>query len=123
MPPYGSLHSPSLRKMEHSRAQYGRKSVSLGNIIGDPFALATISISMVSLCRCPPGIGGAVGSWSRTGVVVVGCRGPSGDPRSLAPMACNAVGLVQGRVPPRRPHETQRAKPPYKHTNGLANTR
>lgn len=48
MPAYGSLHSPSLRKMEHSRVQYGRKSVSLGNIIGDPFALATISISMVS---------------------------------------------------------------------------
>ena len=62
MPPYGSLHSPSLRKMEHSRAQYGRKSVNLGNIIGDPFALATISISMVSLYLCCPGVGGALGS-------------------------------------------------------------
>ncbi|EPE08421.1 osmosensor protein [Ophiostoma piceae UAMH 11346] len=46
---YGSLHSPSLRKMEHSRAQYGRrKGISIGNIIGDPFALATISISALA---------------------------------------------------------------------------
>ncbi|TLD22155.1 hypothetical protein PspLS_08265 [Pyricularia sp. CBS 133598] len=47
MPSYGSLHSPSLRKMEHSRGQYGggRKGMSLGNVIGDPFALATISIA------------------------------------------------------------------------------
>lgn len=48
MPNYGSLHSPSLRKMENSR-QYGRRGVDTGNIIGDPFALATISISAVSL--------------------------------------------------------------------------
>ncbi len=57
MPSYGSLHSPSLRKMEHSRGQYGsRKGISIGNIIGDPFALATISISAVSkpLLRPPP---------------------------------------------------------------------
>lgn len=33
--------------MENSR-QYGRRGVSMGNIIGDPFALATISISAVS---------------------------------------------------------------------------
>lgn len=45
---YGSLHSPSPRKMENSRAQYGRKRINMGNIIGDPFALATISISAVS---------------------------------------------------------------------------
>ncbi|KAK0748978.1 high osmolarity signaling protein SHO1 [Schizothecium vesticola] len=45
---YGSLHSPSLRKMENSRAQYGRKRMNMGNIIGDPFALATISISALS---------------------------------------------------------------------------
>lgn len=45
---YGSLRSPSLRKMEQSRVQYGRRNgISLGNIIGDPFALATISISAV----------------------------------------------------------------------------
>lgn len=50
MPPYGSLGSPSLRKMEQSRA-YARKGVRLGNILGDPFALATISISIV---RVPP---------------------------------------------------------------------
>ncbi|EFX01946.1 high osmolarity signaling protein [Grosmannia clavigera kw1407] len=35
--------------MENSRAQYNsRKGVSLGNIIGDPFALATISISTLA---------------------------------------------------------------------------
>jgi SHO1 osmosensor len=48
MPGYGSLHSPSLRKMEYSRPQYGRKRMSLGNIIGDPFALATISIATLA---------------------------------------------------------------------------
>ncbi|KAK3695750.1 high osmolarity signaling protein SHO1 [Podospora appendiculata] len=48
MPSYGSLHSPSLRKMEHSRAQYGRRGINIGNIIGDPFALATISISALA---------------------------------------------------------------------------
>ncbi|KAK3364584.1 high osmolarity signaling protein SHO1 [Lasiosphaeria hispida] len=48
MPSYGSLHSPSLRKMENSRVQYGRKRISMGNVIGDPFALATISISALA---------------------------------------------------------------------------
>ncbi|OAA60234.1 high osmolarity signaling protein [Niveomyces insectorum RCEF 264] len=50
MPSYGSLHSPSLRKMEQSRGpQYGRrKGISVSNIIGDPFALATISISALA---------------------------------------------------------------------------
>ncbi|CAK7236214.1 Transmembrane osmosensor [Sporothrix curviconia] len=49
MPSYGSLRSPSLRKMEQSRAQYGRRhGISIGNIIGDPFALATISISALA---------------------------------------------------------------------------
>jgi len=49
MPSYGSLHSPSLRKMEQSRVQYGsRKGINMSNIIGDPFALATISIAAVS---------------------------------------------------------------------------
>lgn len=33
--------------MEHSRASYGRKGINMANIIGDPFALATISIAMV----------------------------------------------------------------------------
>ena len=48
MPGYGSPYSPSLVKMDHSRA-YGRKRMSLGNILGDPFSLATISIALV--CR------------------------------------------------------------------------
>ncbi|CAK7272830.1 Transmembrane osmosensor [Sporothrix epigloea] len=49
MPSYGSLHSPSLRKMDQSRRQYGRRNgISFGNIIGDPFALATISISALA---------------------------------------------------------------------------
>ncbi|KAK0726838.1 high osmolarity signaling protein SHO1 [Lasiosphaeria miniovina] len=48
MPSYGSLHSPSLRKMENSRAQYSRRRFSLGNILGDPFALATISIAALA---------------------------------------------------------------------------
>ncbi|KAI1749323.1 hypothetical protein F4782DRAFT_533610 [Xylaria castorea] len=34
--------------MEHSRAGYGRKRMSMGNVIGDPFALATISIAALS---------------------------------------------------------------------------
>lgn len=54
MPSYGSLHSPSIRKMEYSRAQYGRKRVSIGNIIGDPFALATLSIAAVRMGRLHP---------------------------------------------------------------------
>lgn len=52
MPSYGSLHSPSLRKMDQSRMGYGRKGINMGNIIGDPFALATISIAMVCNLLC-----------------------------------------------------------------------
>jgi hypothetical protein len=52
MPSYGSLHSPSLRKMNgqmdmKGRRSSGMRSMSMDNIIGDPFALATISISVV----------------------------------------------------------------------------
>lgn len=49
MPSYGSLGSPSLRKMENGYGHSGRSSFSAGRIIGDPFALATISIGIVSI--------------------------------------------------------------------------
>ncbi|KAF2139033.1 uncharacterized protein K452DRAFT_79813 [Aplosporella prunicola CBS 121167] len=48
MPSYGSLDSPSLQKMEHRQSYGGRARFSFGNIIGDPFALATISISILA---------------------------------------------------------------------------
>jgi len=49
MPSYGSLGSPSLRKMENGHGYNGgRSTFSFGRIVGDPFALATISIAIVS---------------------------------------------------------------------------
>ena len=53
MPSYGSLHSPSLRKMNGGMDSKGRRTasmrgMSMDNILGDPFALATISIAAVS---------------------------------------------------------------------------
>ncbi|KAF2703781.1 high osmolarity signaling protein sho1 [Pleomassaria siparia CBS 279.74] len=50
MPSYGSLSSPSLRKnMEGGQNYNGRRSTfSAGRIVGDPFALATISIGILA---------------------------------------------------------------------------
>jgi len=50
MPSYGSQRSPSLKKMEYNNnARYsGGRKFNMGNIIGDPFALATIGIATVS---------------------------------------------------------------------------
>ena len=46
MPSYGSLHSPSLKKHNIMDQRRGPR-FSFGHIIGDPFALATLSISLV----------------------------------------------------------------------------
>lgn len=46
MPPHASAYSPSLQKMDYGRANR-RKGVQMGNVLGDPFALATISIGAV----------------------------------------------------------------------------
>jgi SHO1 osmosensor len=51
MPSYGALSTPSLRKMENGHGYGQRSTFSVGRIIGDPFALATISIGIVSAAR------------------------------------------------------------------------
>lgn len=62
MPSYGSLHSPSLRKMNGQmdttsrRRTAGMTGMAMGNIIGDPFALATISIATVREPILNPGL-------------------------------------------------------------------
>ncbi|KAF2728771.1 high osmolarity signaling protein sho1 [Polyplosphaeria fusca] len=48
MPSYGSLGSPSLRKMENGYGSGARPGFSIGRIVGDPFALATISIGVLA---------------------------------------------------------------------------
>lgn len=53
MPFYASIPSPSIRKMNgqdpssQRGGPYGSNRFDFGNIAGDPFALATISVSMV----------------------------------------------------------------------------
>lgn len=58
MQSYASLHSPSVRKMQgqdkamsRGRSYAGSSRMDFGNIIGDPFALSTISIAIVSSAR------------------------------------------------------------------------
>ncbi|KAK7537035.1 high osmolarity signaling protein sho1 [Phyllosticta citribraziliensis] len=46
--PYGSPASPSLNKMNNGAPYGGRARFSFGNILGDPFALSTISISVLA---------------------------------------------------------------------------
>jgi len=48
MPSYGSLHSPSLKKYDNMVEYRRASSFNFGNIVGDPFALATISISLLA---------------------------------------------------------------------------
>lgn len=51
MPSYGSQRSPSLKKMDYNNnnGKYGGGSrFSMGNIVGDPFSLATVGIAIVS---------------------------------------------------------------------------
>jgi SHO1 osmosensor len=52
MPSFAALSTPSLRKMENGHGYGQRTTFSVGRIIGDPFALATISIAVVSRFRC-----------------------------------------------------------------------
>jgi len=52
MPSHAEYYSPSLRKMEASGRYNGETALfSISRIIGDPFALATISIAIVSVTR------------------------------------------------------------------------
>ncbi|KAL2404033.1 High osmolarity signaling protein sho1 [Exophiala dermatitidis] len=47
MPTYGTPYSPSLKKHNMLEARRGNR-VDFGHIVGDPFALATISISLLA---------------------------------------------------------------------------
>jgi hypothetical protein len=75
MPAYGSLGSPSLRKMENGGYGQRASGFSLGRIIGDPFALATISIGIVSIRQYA-----AVAAW--TYWANMACSSPGSSPLS-----------------------------------------
>jgi SHO1 osmosensor len=49
MPSHAEFYSPSLRKMEGGGRYSEPTRFSIARIIGDPFALATISIAIVSV--------------------------------------------------------------------------
>lgn len=56
MPTYSSVDDQSFRKMEsYKRDSFGRKKrFNMGNIFGNPFALASISVGVVSHVALSP---------------------------------------------------------------------
>lgn len=52
MKTFADVDSPTLNKMEaNNRGRFGGgKKFAIGNIVGDPFSLATLGIAIVSSC-------------------------------------------------------------------------